>query len=363
MLEATPELLATLRESYVMRLHVTSWRGGEMLYSDIPVATGSLTMDRSLTVPERLTLTVPREADGYSWVPDTTDHPLSPFGQILQLAMGIDVGGNEEILRMGWYPITESAVSDDTVTVTAEGMLKLIDEAKFVAPFDPSGTFTDTVQALVEPALTVTFDGLTDRTIPLSMQWDEDRLGALNEVIDAWPAEAYVTEDGYLHVMPVAPVSINDAVWEINDGATGTVVGWSGAATREGAYNIVVARGEDVNTQQVQGVELDLDQSSSTYYDGPFNVLAVPFFFYSPLLQTVGQCTAAAKSIMKRKRRARSKMIAVEMIPNPTFRLGDVVAVTNDQLDYVPATIENIVLPLNPGGGTMSLSLSLSVGD
>src|SRR5215203_1625876 len=125
MLEATPELLATLRESYVMRLHVTSWRGGEMLFSDIPVATGNLAMDRSLTVPERLTLTVPREVDGFNWVPDHADHPLSPYGQILQLAMGIDVGGNEEILRMGWYPITESAVSGDTVNVTAEGMLKL----------------------------------------------------------------------------------------------------------------------------------------------------------------------------------------------------------------------------------------------
>ena len=60
MLECTPELLATLRGSYVTRLHVSSWRGFELLHTDVPVATGSLTMDRSLNVPERLSFTVPR---------------------------------------------------------------------------------------------------------------------------------------------------------------------------------------------------------------------------------------------------------------------------------------------------------------
>jgi hypothetical protein len=361
MLDASDDLLAVLRGSYVTRLHVNSWRGDELLHDDVPVATGSLSLDRSLAVPERLTFTVPRLADGVDWAPRAIDHPLAAYGQLLQVGLGVYVGDVEEILRLGWYLITDTTTEDDTVDVTAEGMLKLLDEARFVAPFEPSGTFTDTVQALVEPALTVVFEGLTDRSVPLGMKWDEDRLGALHEVIDAWPAEAYVTEDGYLRVTDVPTPETDVAVWDVTaDPVAGTVVKWSGATTREGAYNIVVARGEDTSNEQVQAVEFDEDQTSGTYYGSPFNPLPVPYFFYSPLLTTVAQCEKAAKSIVRRKRRARSKRVSIEMVPNPALRLSDVVTVTNDELDGARGTVEGITLPLTPGGGNMALAVSLT---
>jgi hypothetical protein len=363
MLDVSADLLAVLRESYVMRMHVNAWRGDVLLYDNIPVAAGSLSMDRSLAVPERLSLTVPRLADGINWVPKANDHPLSPYGQLLQVSLGVLVGDTEELLRLGWFVITETDVDGDTVRVTAEGLLKLIDEARFVAPFEPSGTLTNTVRALVEPTLTVVFDSLVDRNVPLGMKWDEDRLAALHEVIDAWPAEAYVTEDGYLLVSPVTDPKTQPSSWDVTDDRdVGTVVKWSGDATREGAYTIVVARGEDANNEQVQAVEFDEDQTSSTYFGGPFNPLPVPYFFYSPLLTTVAQCQSAAQSIVARKRRARSKKIAVEMIPNHALRLADVVTVTGDGLDAARGTIENISLPLNPGGGSMNISISLTIG-
>lgn len=363
MLDASTDLLAVLRGSYVTKLHVNSWRGDELMYADVPAPSGNLTLDRSVGVPERLTLTVPRLADGVNWAPSTNDHPLSPYGQVFQVSLGVMLGDTEELLRLGWFPITDVSTEGDAVNVTAEGMLKLVDEAKFVAPFEPSGTLTDTVRALVEPALTVVFDGLTDRSVPLGMKWDEDRLGALYEVIDAWPADAYVTEDGYLLVTAEVDPATVDPVWEITDDReTGTVVRWAGTTAREGAYNLVVARGETTTSEPVQAVEFDEDQASSTYYGGPFNPLPVPYFFYSPLLASVAQCEAAARSIMKRKRRARSKLITVEMVPNPTLRLGDVVAVTGNGLDGAHGTIETTSLPLNPGGGAMNVSISLTAG-
>jgi hypothetical protein len=365
MLDASDELLDLIKASYTTKLHVNSWRGDTLLYSDVPVSAGNLSMDRSLAVPERLTLTVPRLADGINWSPSENDDPLSPYGQLLQVGLGVFVGNTEEILRLGWYVISDVSTDGDAVSVTASGLLQLLDEAKFTGPFEPSGTFTDTVKALAEPALTITVDGaLTDRNVPLSMKWDEDRLGALHEVVDAWPAEAFVTEDGYLLIEPAPDPTSDDPVWDVTDDAeTGTVVKWSSDGSRDGAYNVVVARGEDANGEQVSAVVLDTAATSSTYYGGPFNPLPVPYFFYSPLLTTVAQCESAANTTLKRLRRAKSKRVVVEMVPNPVLRLGDVVTVTGNEIDGAKGTVESISLPLNPGGGSMSMTVSVLAAD
>ncbi len=56
----------------------------------------------------------------------------------------------------------------------------------------PSGTYTLTIRALVEPALTVEFGaGLVDGSVPVGMQWDDDRMGALSEVPRSRPARAW----------------------------------------------------------------------------------------------------------------------------------------------------------------------------
>src|SRR5262249_13853600 len=162
------------------------------------------------------------------------------------------------------------------------GMLKLIDEARFLAPFQPTSTFTDTAQSLVEPAITVVFDpALTDRSAPISMQWDEDRLGALMELLDAWPAEAEMTPDGYLSVHTPTGYATGTPGWEFSDDpATGTVSKWQGSTSRDGAFNVVVARGDDATGAQIQGVVYDTDPTSATYYGGTFSPLPVPFMYY-----------------------------------------------------------------------------------
>lgn len=364
MLDASDDLVSIIKGSYVTQLHVNSWRGDQLLFADVPAAAGNLTLDRSVSVSDRITLEVPRYVDGMNWSPNSNDHPLSPYGQLLQVSLGVFIGDLEEIVQLGWFVISDVSTDGDTINVTADGMLKLIDEARFTGPFEPTGHLSDTIAALVEPALTVVIDaGLTDRTVPVGMKWDEDRLGALFEVVDAWPADAFVTPDGYLSVIPVPDPTNDDPVWDVTDDRdTGTVVKWSSDGSREGAYNVVVARGEDSSGQQVQGVVFDFNNDSSTFYGGPFNPLPVPYFFSSPLLTTVAQCQSAAQTTLDRLRRVKSQKVSIEMVPNPLLRLGDVVSVSGNGIDGDHGTVEYISLPLNPGGGTMSMSVSLLTG-
>jgi hypothetical protein len=355
MLDMSDVALSVVQRSFTMRVRAESWLNGDLLVADIPVADGSEERDRSLSIPERVTLTVPRRDRGFDWDPGADpDHPLAAYGQQLHISYGVDIGGDFEWIDRGWFLIVETSTDDDTVTVTAQGLLTLIDEAKFVAPFQPSGTLTSTIRSLVEPALTVEFGaGLVDQSVPVGMQWDDDRLGGLTEVLDAWAADAHVTPAGTLLVE--ALTDAGSPVLSLTDGSGGTVLRWQGSTSRDGAFNVVVAQGEDANGNQIQGVVYDTDSASPYRYGGPFNVLAVPYSFSSPLMTTVAQCRTAAAAKLLQLRRTASRRLGVTMVPHPGLVTGDIISATGAGLVNARCVIESMSLPYGPS--EMSLSV------
>ncbi len=354
MLDLSTAALETIGRSYTLRVRCESWLGGQLLADDVPVAAGSESGDRSLAVPEAVSLTVPRTDRGVLWDPIGTDHPLGADGQKLRLSIGVDLGlGATEWIERGWFVITGSSTAGDSVSVECKGLLQLIDEARFVSPFEPRGTFVSTVRALVEPALTVSITGLTDRAVPVGLQWDEDRLGGLQELLDAWPAEAAVNERGVLVVTP-PPTAYTSVADITDDPVSGTVVAWQSEHSRDGAFNIVVARGEDSTGARVQGTAFDT--GTPQRYGGPFNPLPVPLLYESPLLTTSDQCYLAARNILDRKRRTAARKLSANLVPHPGLVLGDVVTVTGpENITGVLATIEQFTLPY----GTDAMSLGL----
>lgn len=356
MLDMSDDALAVVQRSFTMQMRVESWLDGTLLADDIPVQDGSESRDRSLNIPESISLTVPRydATTGLSWDPVAEDHPLAAYGQQLHISYGVDVGGDFEWINRGWFLITDSSTDGDTVSVTAQGLLYLIDEAKFATAFQPSGTLASTVQSLVEPALTVTFDGtLVDRAVPTSISWDEDRLGGLNEVLDAWPAAGRVTEDALLLIEPIS--DSGSPVLAITDGEGGTVVRWSGDTSRDGAFNVVVAQGEDSAGNQIQGVAYDTDPNSPFSIGGPFSPLPVPYTFASTLLTTIAQCRTAAAATLLRLRRTASKKLSATIVPHPGLMTGDIVTVTGAGLTAASCMIETLGLPYSPGEMTLTL--------
>jgi hypothetical protein len=357
MLDMSDAALAAVQRSFQMAMRVESWLGDQLLADDVPVSDGGEDRDRSLAVPERVTLTVPGRdpATGMVWDPGVDPvHPLASNGQQLRISYGVDVGGDFEWIARGWFLITESGADGDTVSVSAAGLLTLIDEAKFAAPFQPAGTLASTARALVEPALTVDIDGaLIDRAVPVSMQWDTDRLAGLTEVLDAWPATEHVTPDGLLRIEPL--VDTGAPVLSLTDGAGGTVVRWQGSSSRDGAFNCVIAQGEDAAGNQVQGVVYDIDPNSPYRFGGPFNPLPVPTTMSTPLLSTVAQCRAAAAAQLLTLRRTASRKLTVTLVPHPGLMTGDVVSVTGKGLVNAPCMIEGLSLPYTPGEMTLTV--------
>ena len=355
MITMSAAALSAVQRSYTMAVRAESWLGDTLLDDDVPVSGGGETRDRSLAVPEQIQLTVPRRDRGVNWEPIDPLHPLAAYGQQLRISYGVDVGGGHfEWVPRGWFAITESQADTDTVSVTCEGLLTLVVEAQFAAPFQPTGTLSSTIRALVEPALTVTVDpGLTDRAVPVGLQWDTDRMAALQEVLTAWPASGRVLEDGTLYVEPV--LDGGAPVLALTDGSGGTVVRWSGGTSRAGAFNVVVAQGQDASGNQITGTAYDTVGNSPYRFGGPFAQLPIPLFYTSPLLTTLAQCRSAAATRLTTLRRTASRRLNVVCVPHPGLVTGDTVTITGADLVAAPATIESLSLPYSPGEMLMGL--------
>lgn len=342
---------------FTMRARATAVLDGVVVAANVPIIDGGEEYDASLSVPERVTISVPRVADGVNWTPTLASSPLAAFGQRLRIQLGVGIGQDGvEWFDRGEFVINQSDVDGDRVTVQAVGLLALVDEARLVSPFQPTGTFVSTLRGLVEPALTLAVSAaLVDRAVPTGINFDEDRLGAVQELLDAWPARMLTQPDGTLLIYPDAdPAVASYALLSKNTPAStqrATITRFEGGSTRDGAYNCVVARGTAPDGGQVQGVAYDTS-NSATAYGGPFNPLPVPFYFSSPLLTTSGQCQAAAKTILARKaRRAYGRWDSeVVIMPLLTGEDGITVWPTTEAKDSFLTVVDTMTLPYVPNG-------------
>jgi hypothetical protein len=349
--DAAKSVLLAGSQRHLVR--VESWLDDELLADDIPISAGREEGDRSLAVPERATLTVPRTADGVDWSPDADLHPLAANGQRLRVNLGVELAnGVVEWIQRGEFLVFSSEADGDTVTVESYGLLWLVSEARLVSPYQPSGTLISTLRGLIEPALTVVVDaGLTDRSVPAGVNYDEDRLGAVGELLDAWPAVAQVQPEGYLLVEADVTPTVADLAL-LSTGAQAVVINRTGTGTRDGFANVIVARGTAADGGQLQGVAYDVS-TGPRRYGGEANPLPVPTYFTSPLLTTVAQCNAAANTVLARRQRQAQQPFTVVIPPRPDIVLGDAVSV-----DGLLCTVENLTLPYVPGDTTgMPLTL------
>lgn len=355
-----PSTVTDVLAGSAFQLSVTaaSWLDGNLLAADVPIAAATEEGDRGLRVPERVTFTIPRRDRGINWAPGSdADHPLASNGQRLAVSIGVGTtAGIIESFSRGWFRILSADLDGGAVTVVAENLLAIPDEARLVTPYQPAGTLASTLRGLLEPGLPVDLgDAPADRAVPAAINYDEDRLGAVLELIDAWAADLTVSANGFLVVTPSATPST--AVTTLTDsGPTATAIRVSGSSSRQGGFNVVVARGTAADGGQVQSVAYDT--TSNRAYGSAWSPYPVPYFFASPLLTTRAQCDAAAATVLRRLRRGAGAEFTAEIVPNPTLQLGDAVQV--DTADFSGlCTIERLTLPYRVATGDHMETLTL----
>lgn len=343
---------------------MSSWRGGQLLGENIPVVGGRLTADVAQQVPERLTLTVANPGTDNQigpWSPgDNPDHPLAANGQVLYVDVTITTGTDEWMTRLGAYLIQDWQDNDDgTVQVEAVGMLQVVKDDLFTIPAVPraGGTFASEMRRLMSDGVPVTvMPGLVDRPIAQSFLWMDDRLGALYDLADAWPARIRTTSDGVVQI--AQPLGAPAPVLTWTDGQNGTVVALPTSGSRDDVHNVIVARSsatDDPARAPVQAVE--------TQTTGPF---AVGKFrrrvriFASPLLATTQACAAAARTILADSLRP-ARAVTVVAVPDPRVELDDPASASRAGVNRVGHVVAySLPLVVDSGDDVMTVTIGVT---
>lgn len=341
---------------------ISSWLDGEVLAETVPILAGRITASADQEVPERLTFTVPRW-DGRDWYPGNNPlHPLARFGQELdvQIVVRSAVTGIEHETRIGRFRIQSWSDGDDggPISVEAVGRLQKAADDRLVLPLAPraSGTLATEFERLLPDGLTLQVDqGLTDRACPQGMEWAEDRLAALYEIADAWPARLRTDQWGQIVLLPPLP-EIPAPIVTLTDGEGGTVVSVPRTDTRDQTYNRIVARAQSTEVAGLPPTQAVVSQETGPMSTlGPYGV--VTKLWSSPLITTLEQARAAGQKMLLDSLRP-SRTLPVTLVPDPRLDLDDPVEVWRDGIRYW-GYITAYDLPLTVKDGAMRIDVAI----
>lgn len=342
---------------------VSAWKGGTLLAAQVPIESGRLSVDSRQEVPERLTFTVPEWAPaieggpGRSWVPDSPDHPLAHFGQFVSVDIRVQsaLQQTEWVTRLGRFVI-QSWDHDDAaglVQVECVGVLQRALDARFRTPESPraEGTFESEFRRLVVAGVPVEVDpSLVDRPVPTSFQWPEDRLAALYDIADAWPARLRTDENGTVRLLP--PLAEHpEPVLRLTDGERGTVISAPRSAGRDGIYNVVVGRSSATDDP----AKAPLQAVREVLYGplAPAEYGEAVRFWSSPLATTYDELAAAADTMLRNSVRPAISQ-RVTLAPDPRIELDDALELVRGRVTDIRLTTK----VTQTGFGTQPFGLS-----
>lgn len=354
-----PSSLLSGAASWTPRM--SAWLGGRMLAESVPVTSGKLTADASQQVPERLTFTVPRW-DGRDWHPGADPAaPLARYGQyvVVSIAVTSPMSGGEHETQLGRFKIQSWRYESATgaIKVEAVGMLQTAADDRLATTMSPTGTLASEARRLLPAGMSAAISpALADRPCPRSMQWDEDRLAALYEIADAWPAQMRTDQWGQIVFSPPLP-PVPSPLLSLTDGEGGTVVGTAREDTRDKAYNRVVVRSSATDSVNKDAIQAVVDQVT-----GPMSVTGdygiVTKFWSSPLVTTESQARASGVTMLANSLRP-STTIPVTLAPDPRLELDDPVEIICDgSRDW--GYVTGYDLPLTVADGAMRIDVGVS---
>jgi hypothetical protein len=351
-------------------LRVESWQMGfgaqfpqpEILAESVPIVGGSVQWVNDDTVSGSLTFQVPAEDE---WVPKLTTDPLAAYGQQLRVIAQLERPGHADVpceIPLGWFRIESTTPDGDQLTVKARDPRVIIEHARFLAPWTTRAgeTFTGVVRRMLDYMIPVWFaPALNDRACPVR-QWDRERIDALQDMLNAWPAIARMDEAG---VMVVTPPYQGIAIpqFAFRDGEVGTVVSAIPERDESSGFNAFVASGTGADGQPVWAAAF-VDEPHPMFYGnaitgyGPYG--RRPGFYTSDLLTTTQQCQDAARAQLDKALRRQAITWKVECAPDPRVEVNDPCTLIWDGGETVrQGWVNSVQLPATAGDGPMILQI------
>lgn len=333
---------------------------GRIVLGDLPITTGSITIDRTASVRRTCTITVAASPEIEAVLPTARRRsPLDPYGNEIALQRGIVYpDGTTEMIPLGVFGVRTSDLKDDKdgryLEITGVDRSMQIADAKYALTVYSIARGTNLVTAIANlvndrlPTNVTVIAADTGYTTPLLVldgnisPWEViTNLGA------AAGCEVFFDPLGNLVIQDEPDPTMGEADWSYAEGVDCTILALERSYTVEATYNAVVITGENGQGDvPVIGSAVDSDPASPTYYYGPFGPR--PVTESSPLALTSGQATTIAAARL-RSLTGLSEKIQLEIIPNPALDVSDILAVRREVIDVDDdLLVESLTLPLDP---------------
>lgn len=339
----------------------------ELLYDDVvvgdPLQTitgGTVTLDTKAQARGRAELTLVDDGT-LGLVPNTPTDRLAPYGREAWVRRGVRYeDGSSELISLGKFRINDTDIDSVagglSIAISGLDRSARISDAKFEEPYQiAQGTNGAeailTLLRAVYPTVQTRF-AATDLTTPrLTADENSDRWKMAQDIATAIGMRLYFDGDG---VAVLTPEMIGDAVATIAEVPAGSSEpgallsagrGW----TRQGAFNAVVATGENTGeAAAARGVARDLDPLSPTYFYGPFGQITLPY--QSQFIRTDEQAADAAQTILNREL-GTTQTVRFGSLVLPHLEPGDAVQITRlvagiDELNV----LDSLTIPLTADG-------------
>lgn len=350
------------------------------IYTEDGELVGEVTFDRSaansvnvdVTAANRRSCSVSLVDDGNPALRPVTPYSATALTNELRLFRGIDYGdGTNELLPLGVFGIQDAFETDSpagpAITVTGIDRSKRLDVILTHALSFPAGTAWDDVFAGLSDASGVIFDKSYDPSTVTSFSpalafhagdniWQQIQTAANS--LGLW---AYFDETGVQTIIPIPDPSGADIDWAYTAGAEAMFDQTTRRLALEDGSQRAYSHAIVESTVQATGHFLrsdffDTDQSSPTYYLGPFGDRAIMDGNVGAFIHTAAQCATAAAALLRRSYGILER-VTLRAAPNPALVGGDIISIVDPVTDTNGIYItESFAIPLFAVGGTSQIT-------
>lgn len=350
------DFLDSIVTSHRVAVLVDVLRDGEPLDPAVTLDTvlsGGVTLDSRAAIRGRCDITLADDGN-LGWVPTVPTDPLAPYGNELSVSRGIRFdNGTVEYAHLGVFRIDSADVNDQAgqlqIQLTGLDRSARIIDARFEeATQIASGTNLATAIVTnlitpVYPGVTTRFTTTTHTTPQIIAEEGGDRWAVCQDLATAAGMRLFFDGEG---ILVLEPDTVDDPVAELAEGENGVLLSAGRRWSRQGAFNRVIATGENTGeVAPVRGVATDTNPLSPTYFYGPFG--QVPRFFQSQFIVTADQAQDAATAMLAREL-GTSQSLSLGSLVLPYLQPSEVVRVTRARvgLNAEDHIIDSVTIPL-----------------
>ncbi len=346
------------------RMQFNLWYDGALIEQDVSVGAWKMGWDSSRQIRCQTDATI-LDDDG-SLVPWDIDDVLGTGGGILQSKLII---GNTS-LAVGWQPITEAdpvetwrIVNGTTIwvpggasiPVKAEDVTEDILAFRFITPEQPKAgnTSIQEIQRLLAGLCDVRVDAaVTDKSVPSSLIYKEDRMDAVEDLVAHLGALWKVTGDGQFHIH----LENTTPVWETRGGAEGNIINIKRKLSRAQKYNAFVSRNTAADGTELQGIALE--DEGKARFGGPLKYRTL--YHAASLATTQSAVAADAQTLRDNRRKKSTAILPIRVVLHPGIEVNDWITVNMPLPDGADAPVTGKVLSVDwSGNGSVPVGMDV----